>query len=83
VPAQRLTWRAKKRVVRRWKKRWMVNSLASPSFDYVYNVASRCGDVSLEMTTRNRNLRHKFDRLQSSAQEVCSCVLGSPPSSPL
>jgi hypothetical protein len=38
-----------------------------------------------EMTTRNRNrnLRHKFDRLQSSAQEVCSCVLGSPPSSPL
>ena len=36
-----------------------------------------------EITTRNWNLRHEFDRLQSSAQEVCSCVLGSPPSSPL
>ena len=36
-----------------------------------------------EITTRNRNLRHEFDWLQSSAQEVCSCVLGSPPSSPL
>jgi len=35
-----------------------------------------------EMTTRNRILRREFDRLRSSAQEVCSCVLGSPPSSP-
>ena len=36
-----------------------------------------------EMTTGKRNLRHEFDRLQSSAQEVCSCVLGSPHLSPL
>ena len=36
-----------------------------------------------EMTTQNRTLRREFDRLRSSAQEVCSCVLGSPPSSPL
>ena len=36
-----------------------------------------------EMTTQNRTLRCEFDRLRSSAQEVCSCVLGSPPSSPL
>ena len=28
-------------------------------------------------------MRREFDRLRSSAQEVCSCVLGSPPSSPL
>ena len=32
---------------------------------------------------RLQDLRHEFDRLQSSAQEVCSCVRGSPPSSPL
>ena len=32
---------------------------------------------------RHQDLRHEFDRLQSSAQEVCSCVRGSPPSSPL
>ena len=61
----------------------MVISLSSPSFDYVYNVVSRCGDVSFRNDHWNRNLRHEFDRLQSSAQEVCSCVLGSPPSSPL
>ena len=36
-----------------------------------------------EMTTQNRALRREFDRLRSSAREVCSCVLGSPPSSPL
>jgi hypothetical protein len=36
-----------------------------------------------EMTTRNRTLWREFDQLRSSAQEVCSCVLGSPPSSPL
>ena len=36
-----------------------------------------------EMTTRNRILRREFDRLWLSAQEVCSCVLGCPPSSPL
>ena len=36
-----------------------------------------------EMTTRNRTLRREFDRLRSSAQEVCSCVLGFPPLSPL
>ena len=45
------------------------------------------------MTTRHQNLRrefdrhqdlcHEFDHLQSSAREVCSCVRGSPPSSPL
>ena len=35
-----------------------------------------------EMTTGKQNLRHEFDRLQSSAQEVCSCVLGSAHSSP-
>ena len=45
------------------------------------------------MTTRHQNLRrefdrlqelcHEFDRLRSSAQEVFSCVRGSPPSSPL
>ena len=32
---------------------------------------------------RHRDLCHEFDRLQSSAHEVCSCVRGSPPSSPL
>ena len=36
-----------------------------------------------EITTRNRALRREFDRLRSSAQEVCSCIPGSPPSSPL
>ena len=36
-----------------------------------------------EMTTQNWTLRREFDRLRLSAQEVCSCVLGSPPSSPL
>ena len=36
-----------------------------------------------EMTTQNRALRREFDRLRSSAQEVCSYVHGSPPSSPL
>ena len=45
------------------------------------------------MTTRHQNLRrefdrpqdlcHEFDHLQSSAQEVFSCVRGSLPSSPL
>ena len=35
------------------------------------------------MTTQHQDLRREFDRLQSSAQEVCSCVRGSPPSSPL
>ena len=32
---------------------------------------------------RHQDLRHEFDRLQSLAREVCSCVRGSPPSSPL
>ena len=32
---------------------------------------------------RHQDLRHEFDRLQSLAREVCSCVCGSPPSSPL
>jgi hypothetical protein len=36
-----------------------------------------------EMTTRTRALRHEFDRLGLSVREVCSCVFGSPPSSPL
>ena len=35
------------------------------------------------MTTRHQDLCREFDRLRSSAQEVCSCVRGSPPSSPL
>ena len=35
------------------------------------------------MTTQHQDLRREFDRLRSSAQEVCSCVRGSPPSSPL
>ena len=35
------------------------------------------------MTTRHQDLRREFDRLQSLAREVCSCVRGSPPSSPL
>ena len=35
------------------------------------------------MTTRHQDLGREFDRLRSSAQEVCSCVCGSPPSSPL
>ena len=35
------------------------------------------------MTTRHQDLRREFDRLRSSAQEVWSCVRGSPPSSPL
>ena len=35
------------------------------------------------MTTRHQDLRREFDRLQSTAQEVCSCVRGSPSSSPL
>ena len=35
------------------------------------------------MTTQHQDLRREFDRLQSSAQEVCSCVRGSPPSNPL
>ena len=35
------------------------------------------------MTTQHQDLRREFDRLRSSAQEVCSCVHGSPPSSPL
>ena len=35
------------------------------------------------MTTRHQDLRREFERLWSSAQEVCSYVHGSPPSSPL
>ena len=35
------------------------------------------------MTTRHQDLRREFDRLRSSAQEVCSCIHSSPPSSPL
>ena len=35
------------------------------------------------MTTQHQDLRREFDRLRSSAQEVCSYILGSPPSSPL
>ena len=62
----------------------MVISLASLSSDCVCSVVSWCSDVFLsEMTTRHQDLRREFDRLRSSAQEVCSCVLGSPPSSPL
>ena len=61
----------------------MVISLASPSFGFVYDVASWCGDVSFRNDHWNRNLCHEFDRLQSSAQEVFSCVLGSPHLSPL
>ena len=45
-------------------------------------MTSRHQDLCREFD-RHQDLRREFDQLQSSAKEVCSCVRGSPPSSPL